>query len=162
MNAEQNQKGIETLLADNDALRKLLAHEQEAHEATIRHRDFCEQWADKLASGVGDIEVIGEHSNLNNPWETAYGIMRSHVEFEQLLAENAHHLRANAELAERVAILEEALRPFSLLAVDNPQADDGVPIRFWSNREPNYQAVEPTMADCRRAAALLATPEGTT
>ncbi len=68
-------------------LEKRLAEEEVSHEATIRQRDFSERWADKLASGVGDIEVIGEHSNLNNPWETAYGLMRSLAEFNAVEAE---------------------------------------------------------------------------
>lgn len=93
----------ETLIADNAALRARLAEEEAAHDVTIRQRDFAEEWADKLASGVGDIEVIGEHSNLNNPWETAYGLMRSLAEFEAAVAELAA-LRA------RVADLEAGLR----------------------------------------------------
>lgn len=68
--------------AELERLRKRLAEEESAHETTMRQRDFAERWADKLASGVGDVEVIGEHSNLNNPWETAYGLMRSLAEFE--------------------------------------------------------------------------------
>lgn len=60
------------------------------------------------------------------------------------------------KLAHRIAELEVALRPFALLAIDNPETPDGVPIRYWSNTVPITPAVEPTMADCRRAAALLA------
>lgn len=62
---------------------------------------------------------------------------------------------ATQRFAARAAELEAALRPFSLLAVDNPETPGGVPIRFWDEKEPDRPAVEPTMADCRRAAALL-------
>lgn len=55
----------------------------------------------------------------------------------------------------RIAELEAALRPFALLAADNPDTPAGVPVRFWNNTEPDRPAVEPTMADCRRAAVLL-------
>lgn len=78
------------------AVKKALAAEEESHEITMRQRDFAEGWADKLASGVGDIDVIGEHSNLNNPWETAWDMMRSHAEFERL--------------EKRVAALDEFLK----------------------------------------------------
>lgn len=84
---DQLQADLDAERAKVAAIQKLLAEEEEAHEETIRHRDFCERWADKLASGVGDIEVIGEHSNLNNPWETAYGLMRPLAEFKALEAQ---------------------------------------------------------------------------
>lgn len=62
--------------------------------------------------------------------------------------------RQFAYLQERIRALEAALKPFALLAIDNPQADDGVAIRFWGDKA-THPAVEPTMADCRRAASLI-------
>jgi hypothetical protein len=87
---------VKELEAERDRLRKQLRDEESAHEATIRQRDFASYWADRLAAGVGDVEVIGEHSNLNNPWETAYGLMRSLAEFHSVEAER-DRLRALLE-----------------------------------------------------------------
>ena len=41
--------------------------------ALIRERDEAQEWADELASLIAQITGadIGEHSNLNNPWEQA-------------------------------------------------------------------------------------------
>ncbi len=72
---------VAKLTVERDKLAKDLRYEESAHEDTIRHRDFCEEWADKLANAVAGVEVIGEHSNLNNPWEQAYDVMRSLEEF---------------------------------------------------------------------------------
>lgn len=41
--------------------------------ALIRERDEAQEWADELADLIAAITGanIGEHSNLNNPWERA-------------------------------------------------------------------------------------------
>lgn len=98
---------LDPVFAERDRLRKALADEEVAHLETIRHRDFCERWADKLASGVGDIELIGEHSNLNNPWETAYGLMRTLAEFQAVEAERD-------ELLAACKAIHEGLRRYGL------------------------------------------------
>lgn len=39
----------------------------------LSERDFAQDWADELAQRIADIlgVEIGEHSNLNNPWQEA-------------------------------------------------------------------------------------------
>lgn len=39
----------------------------------LSERDFAQHWADELAWRIADIlgVEIGEHSNLNNPWQEA-------------------------------------------------------------------------------------------
>lgn len=66
------------------AMRVELDRESAAHEVTISQRDAAEEWADKLAYAVAPIEVIGEHSNLNNPWEQAYNLVRSDANVQAL------------------------------------------------------------------------------
>lgn len=41
-----------------------------ANPAIIEERDRAEEWADRLAYAIGGA-AIGEHSNLNNPWQNA-------------------------------------------------------------------------------------------
>lgn len=50
-----------------------LAREEAAHEITIDQRDIAERWADELARLIGQMTgvEIGEHSNLNFPWQNA-------------------------------------------------------------------------------------------
>lgn len=62
----------------------------------LKRAEYAEEWCDKFASLAGGVECIGEHSNLNNPWENAYDILRPHAEYERLAAENAK-LRAALE-----------------------------------------------------------------
>jgi len=45
-------------------------HERQMTEA-LRERDEAEEWADRLAYALAPIEVIGEHSSGNNPWQNA-------------------------------------------------------------------------------------------
>jgi hypothetical protein len=37
----------------------------------IKERDYFEEWADKLAYAIAPVEIIGEHSNVNNPYQNA-------------------------------------------------------------------------------------------
>ena len=61
--------------AERDELKARLKHDYEEHEQSdlemIRERDRLEEVADALAYAIGTEEEIGEHSNLNNPWENA-------------------------------------------------------------------------------------------
>ena len=52
---------------------RIADEEERAHIKTIEQRDAYHDWADKLADAAADHfgEEIGEHSNLNNPWENA-------------------------------------------------------------------------------------------
>ena len=42
--------------------------------ALINDRDLAQHWADELAYAIGRLlnVDVGEHSNLNNPWQEAY------------------------------------------------------------------------------------------
>ena len=54
-----------------------LAKEESAHIETIKQRDRAEEAADNLAYEIAPVEVIGEHSNLNNPWSEALDYLSS-------------------------------------------------------------------------------------
>ncbi len=71
------------------------------HDNTVRRRDFAEDWADKLAYAIESEEVIGEHSNVNNPWENALALIEDWNE-----KANAERTRAD-ELAARCEALEK-------------------------------------------------------
>lgn len=51
--------------------------------------------------------------------------------------------------------LRAALTPFALVADDNPDLADNAAVRPDFDPRPGVQPIEPTMADCRRAAELL-------
>jgi hypothetical protein len=65
--------------AECEKLKNELAEERQFHSDTIEKRDNAEYWADKLASGIAEItgHNIGEHSNLNNPWQAAFDSLAS-------------------------------------------------------------------------------------
>jgi hypothetical protein len=48
-----------------------LEREGAAHGVTIDQRDRAESAADELAYAIADVDTIGEHSNLNDPWANA-------------------------------------------------------------------------------------------
>ncbi|WP_205577604.1 hypothetical protein [Pseudomonas aeruginosa] len=54
-------------------LERELRNEENAHTTTIEQRDNAEHWADQLAKAIAErLGVdIGEHSNLNCPWNEA-------------------------------------------------------------------------------------------
>jgi hypothetical protein len=80
----------------------------------IRERDYAQEWADKLAYAIGDTEVIGEHSNLNCPWEEAYAIVTP--------AENVRAMEKElAELRAEVTRLKDADR-LALITAPLPTA----------------------------------------
>ena len=66
---------VRKIEAERDELKARLKHDYEEHEKSdlemIRERDRLEEVANALAYAIGTEEEIGEHSNLNNPWENA-------------------------------------------------------------------------------------------
>ncbi|MFG2412342.1 hypothetical protein [Streptomyces goshikiensis] len=56
---------------------------------TIKERDFADDMADKLAYAVAPIEVIGEHSSANCPWQNALDLITPVAEVDRLRKENA-------------------------------------------------------------------------
>ncbi|MFK0222845.1 hypothetical protein ACIQWN_32215 [Streptomyces vinaceus] len=83
---------------------------------TLRERDFMHHMADRLAYAVAPIEVIGEHSSGNCPWENALDHvtsiekadgMRSRIaELESTLAERTQQLNG---LLDALAFDEKAV-----------------------------------------------------
>lgn len=149
-----------------DKLAAELAAEESAHEVTIRQRDFAERWADKLAAGVGDIELIGEHSNLNNPWETAYNIMRSHAEYERLEADNvaltAELARLRAELGtERAASHALFVKLSYALGIKPDKQSWPVLCASFGPCEPAAEAADRVIAELARLRAENAARSGT-
>ncbi|MFD2421638.1 hypothetical protein [Amycolatopsis pigmentata] len=45
----------------------------------IDERDRAEEWADKLAAAIAPADVLGEHSNANNPWANALGYVHGNA-----------------------------------------------------------------------------------
>lgn len=85
----------------DDMASRMLAH-IDAQAAEIRRaeadalvdidqRDRAELWADRLAGAVGGIDLIGEHSNANCPWENAYDLITPHAEVVKLRAGMWNH-----------------------------------------------------------------------
>ncbi|MBY9835058.1 hypothetical protein ISH60_11455 [Pseudomonas aeruginosa] len=67
-------------------LERELSNEENAHTTTIEQRDNAEHWADQLANAIAERfgVDIGEHSNLNCPWNEAL------VWMQQLPAQAQH------------------------------------------------------------------------
>ncbi|MBW6371843.1 LysM peptidoglycan-binding domain-containing protein, partial [Pseudomonas aeruginosa] len=68
--------GQQTYRALQNEIRELernLRNEENAHTTTIEQRDNAEHWADQLANAIAERfgVDIGEHSNLNCPWNEA-------------------------------------------------------------------------------------------
>ena len=59
------------LVAD---VRTAASHERAVTEV-LTERDEAQEWADRLAAVAGGPEVIGEHSNMNNPWANAHVVL---------------------------------------------------------------------------------------
>ena len=85
---------LKRLQAENAELRTQLAlaekHARELDRAlgeTIDDRDRTEEAADKLAYAVAPIEVIGEHSSMNCPWQNALDLITPMAEVDRLRAE---------------------------------------------------------------------------
>jgi len=95
---------LASAVAERDEARKELGRERMAHSNTISQRDAAEDAADGLAYAIADQEVIGEHSNLNNPWANA--LEQLEIQQTELDAATA---RAD-ELAARVEALEARMK----------------------------------------------------
>lgn len=68
--AEQERDAALARIAE---LERKLSNEENAHTTTIEQRDNAEHWADQLANAIAERfgVDIGEHSNLNCPWNEA-------------------------------------------------------------------------------------------
>ncbi len=165
---------------DISALKKQVAQLDQIETQLIRERDMAEAVADSLAYAVAPIEVIGEHSSMNCPWQNALELVTSDETVCRLrleltgeqksnallnagmgsLAERYDELKhANRDLTARVAALEAALRPFTR---GHEYADEELShLSDLDDHSVNPYDPErsPKVGDCRRAAALLAAPQ---
>ncbi len=71
---------------ERDRLKAALARAEHAAMQLLTERDEAEEAADRLAYTLFTVEQIGEHSNLNNPWELAEILMLD-IKAELKLAE---------------------------------------------------------------------------
>lgn len=46
--------------------------DEAALDQALQERDDAQEWADRLAYSIASMEVIGEHTSLNNPWQNAF------------------------------------------------------------------------------------------
>ncbi|MEQ0906381.1 hypothetical protein ABLT16_17480 [Pseudomonas aeruginosa] len=69
----QHEQERDAALARVAELERELRNEENAHTTTIEQRDNAEHWADQLANAIAERfgVDIGEHSNLNCPWNEA-------------------------------------------------------------------------------------------
>jgi hypothetical protein len=57
---------------------------------TIQQRDDAEDWADRLAYAIAPMDVIGEHSTANSPWQNALDYLDGdYAEFPGMAAAKA-------------------------------------------------------------------------
>lgn len=70
---DEHAKRLEVALDRVAELERELRDEENAHTTTIEQRDNAEHWADQLAKAIAERfgVDIGEHSNLNCPWNEA-------------------------------------------------------------------------------------------
>ncbi|MCF8577395.1 hypothetical protein LJ569_25755 [Pseudomonas aeruginosa] len=71
--AKRLEEQLKVALARVAELERKLRNEENAHTTTIEQRDNAEHWADQLANAIAERfgVDIGEHSNLNCPWNEA-------------------------------------------------------------------------------------------
>lgn len=62
---------VERLRAEITSLRAQIAQEDREQDALINERDRLHEVADNLAYAIAPVEVIGEHSSGNDPWQNA-------------------------------------------------------------------------------------------
>ncbi|HDQ9285304.1 TPA: hypothetical protein QBP86_001878 [Pseudomonas aeruginosa] len=102
-------EGRDAALARVAELERELSNEENAHTTTIEQRDNAEHWADQLANAIAERfgVDIGEHSNLNCPWNEAL------VWMQQLPAQAQHSVPDGYRLIrlEHFAAIKAQLNP---------------------------------------------------
>lgn len=122
--------GGRLLLREIDELRSLLMAEQIAHDHTLDQRDRAEAAADSLAYTIAPIELIGEHSSGNDPWENAALLHNRPPTVDEMASlvrrladsEAAVSAAVEAERARVLALVDAAERSIHLEALDMDEA----------------------------------------
>lgn len=99
LNAQQKEAFVRSILAG--VLANPVAAPQDDLEI-IAERDQYHDWADTLAYAVAPLEEIGEHSNVNNPWQNALDILEQRVGSQgetEMLREAARQAISDLEAA---------------------------------------------------------------
>jgi hypothetical protein len=112
----ERQQANEWLAQLHDA-RAALANEEHAHGITIDQRENAQSWADSLANQIAALadHEIGEHSNLNNPWDNAQdGLQKLQRELQNL--RNSRPINVPA-LAARLQSVREMARDAATTAM---------------------------------------------
>ncbi|MEU1805869.1 hypothetical protein [Streptomyces sp. NPDC019937] len=98
--------------AELEALRARVAKLDRSETALIGERDHMHDVADKLAYAIAPIEVIGEHSSANDPWQNALDIVTPAAEVDRLRARvaelEAERQTTNAALLDVTVALRAA------------------------------------------------------
>lgn len=89
----------ERVVGERDAARAALAKEEHAHGATLDRYGQANEWADTLANQIASAagHDIGEHTNLNNPWDNAQDALEKLVKERDAL--RAERDEARGEVA---------------------------------------------------------------
>ncbi|MHA4819448.1 hypothetical protein ACXZ65_34425 [Streptomyces aculeolatus] len=101
---------VPALLAEIDRLTADNAELDQSLDKVMRERDDLHEVADKLAYAIAPIEVIGEHSSGNDPWENALDHVTSASAVERLRFLFGSARDRADKLAAQVAELETTLR----------------------------------------------------
>lgn len=76
--------------AERDALKAQLDEAEKRLEKEVGEKEDAEQWADRIASAFTPFSILGDHSNMSNPWENA-------VDFAEQLLHEAFRCRCCKE-----------------------------------------------------------------
>lgn len=77
-----------------EKLRAQTAYEERWTTTVIEQRDSLEVRLDRFAYAVAPVEVIGEHSSANDPWQNALDLLTPAVEVNRLREEAAYAVEA--------------------------------------------------------------------
>jgi hypothetical protein len=100
---------VPALLAEVRRLRTKLDQPEASALDVVDERDRCERLLDRFAYTVAPVEVIGEHSSGNDPWENALDMLSSAAQVEELEADRDRARDAAVALEQENARLREEL-----------------------------------------------------
>lgn len=80
----------------------------------VDERDRCERKLDQFAYTIAPIEVIGEHSSGNDPWENALDMLSSAAQVEELEADRDRAREIAVALEQENARIRELHSPYKI------------------------------------------------